>query len=65
MKFTFICESPLFEGTKTKVIHEFEGEMLPEVLNAFEYFLKGASFHFDGGVDIMNDEQNDRPKSKR
>ena len=34
---------------------------LSEVLEQFEYFLKGCSYVFDGHVDIINDEEDNDP----
>ena len=30
-------------------------ETLPQLLEAFEQFLRGCGFHFDGHIDIVND----------
>jgi len=38
-----------------KISHEFEAESLDEVLGQFTDFLRGAGFHFDGNVEIVND----------
>lgn len=34
---------------------------LSEVLEQFEYFLKGCSYVFDGHVDIINEEEDNEP----
>jgi len=34
---------------------------LSEVLEQFEYFLKGCSYVFDGQVDIVNEEEDNQP----
>jgi hypothetical protein len=35
--------------------------LLSEVLEQFEYFLKGCSYVFDGHVDIINEEEDNEP----
>lgn len=64
MKFIFVCKHADVNGNKVEIQHTFEGEQLSDVLNAFQFFLKGVSFHFDGEVDIVN-ETNDQPESNR
>jgi hypothetical protein len=56
-KFTLICDHGEF-GTPLKNTTEFEVDFLPEVLENFELFLRGAGFVFDGKVEI-NDESSD------
>ena len=53
-KFTFISEEPL---NRSKVTVEFESVSLMEVIEQFEYFLRGSSFVFDGYVDIVEPEE--------
>tara|TARA_Y100000996_G_C22279341_1_gene543381 strand:- start:119 stop:460 length:342 start_codon:yes stop_codon:yes gene_type:complete len=38
--------------------HSTTEETLGEVLNAFELFLKGAGFHFDGHLEFVDDYNN-------
>lgn len=52
-KITFICEH--HDGSKITL--ERSGDsVLPEVLESFEFFLKGAGFHFDGYLDFVQDD---------
>jgi len=51
-KFTFICEHD--DGTKNT--HECDEVFLPNVLENFEAFLRGATFHFNGHLDFFNEE---------
>lgn len=55
MKFTFTSVSE-YSGTKTTV--EFEAETLGEIVEHFEAFLKGGGFHFNGYLDLTEDEPN-------
>lgn len=47
-KYTFICEH--WDGSKVTI--EKESDTLSDVLESFEFFLKGAGFIIDGAVDI-------------
>lgn len=38
---------------------EIEATTLTEILESFEYFLKGSGFHFEGRVCIDDDENCD------
>jgi len=38
-----------------KVSHEFEADTIEEVCSQFEDFLRGAGFHFDGHIDLVDD----------
>lgn len=38
-----------------KITHEFEADTIEEVCAQFEDFLRGAGFHFDGHLDIVED----------
>ena len=51
-KFTFICEHD--DGTKNT--HECDEVFLPNVLENFESFLRGATFYFNGHLDFFNEE---------
>jgi hypothetical protein len=53
-KFTLICDQGEF-GTPLKTTTEFEVDFLPEVLENFELFLRGAGFVFDGKVEIYDE----------
>ena len=52
---TFTCENrnPWDESLDSKVTFETNKETLPEILEDFEMFLRGAGFHFDGQIDIV------------
>ena len=58
-KFTFISDFVPYNmdrvNTATKITHEFETSSLDEILGQFTDFLRGAGFHFDGNVEIVND----------
>jgi len=58
-KFTFISDFVPYSmdkvNTATKITHEFEASSLDEILAQFTDFLRGAGFHFDGNVEIVND----------
>jgi hypothetical protein len=62
-KFTFICQEesmPFAHSIQTKRTVEFNAETLDSILNEFEMFLRGAGFHFNGQLDIVNvDEWNE------
>ena len=52
------------EGSDGSVIkYEFDALMLSEILENFEYFLKGCAFHFNGVVDIVTEEDDFPVKS--
>jgi hypothetical protein len=62
-KFTFVCQEesmPFVHSTQSKRTVEFNAETLDSILNEFEMFLRGAGFHFNGQLDIVNvDEWNE------
>jgi hypothetical protein len=62
-KFTFICQEesmPFAHSIQSKRTVEFNAETLDSILNEFEMFLRGAGFHFNGQLDIVNvDEWNE------
>jgi len=75
-KFTFICQEesmPFAHSVQTKRTVEFEAETLNDIVNEFEMFLRGAGFHFDGNLDIVDesqwesisDEEDDREESNQ
>lgn len=43
-------------GPMETVIHITHNDSLSEIINDFEYFLRGAGFHFDGSLDIVTDD---------
>ena len=64
MKMTFTCEHydwDDFTGKQkdpiSKVVFETKNVELTEILTDFEQFLRGAGFHFDGNLDIVEDER--------
>lgn len=44
----------------THVLNE-EHASLPEVIKAFEYFLRGCGYHFDGGLEIVDSDGQETP----
>jgi hypothetical protein len=63
MKFTLKCEHfeyDIYSGKEldvnNTVTHEFRGESLSTILENFESFLRGNGFHFEGNLDIVNDD---------
>jgi hypothetical protein len=59
-KFTFICEEqsiPFSDSASSKRTVEFNTELLDQILNEFEHFLRGCGFHFNGQLDFVNDEE--------
>lgn len=50
---------------QSKIIHITEDHVdLPTVLEAFQDFLKGCGYFFDGYIDIVNDEEVNKVKQK-
>ena len=46
------------EYKDSKITHEFDGQTdLYDVIEQFEHFLRGAGFHFEGHLDIVNEEE--------
>lgn len=41
----------------TKVIIQLDANSLPELLEAFEDFLRASSFSFDGHLEIVKDDE--------
>lgn len=54
-KFTFICDS----GNGDVVTYQCQKILLHEVVESFEYFLKGIGYHFTGNLDFF--DENDEP----
>jgi hypothetical protein len=58
-KFTFICEEepmPFAANVLTKRVFEFNAVSLNDVIQEFEYFLRGAGFCINGTLDIVPEE---------
>ena len=51
-KYTLIAEYP--DGGK--VTREFNQEYLPDVIQEFDYFLRGVGFYYTGVIDIVEEE---------
>jgi hypothetical protein len=51
-KFKFICEEADYYSSKSIRTTEFSAVLLEDILKEFEYFLRGAGFHFEGNVVI-------------
>jgi hypothetical protein len=59
MKFTLICEeTDAYYSVVSKKTSEFEHDVLDDIVSEFEYFLKGAGFHFNN-ILIHSDEYED------
>jgi len=57
-KYTFTCQhTDLYGKNIDKVVYEKDADTLTSVLEAFEYFLKGSGFVFDGVVDIVRPDE--------
>jgi hypothetical protein len=59
-KFTFVCQEesmPFVHSIQSKRTVEFNAETLDDILNEFEMFLRGAGFHFEGRLDIVNEDE--------
>lgn len=58
MKYKFIHIETDLQGKETgKVLSmEFSADSLDNVLENFEYFLRGSGFHIDGTLEVVNDE---------
>lgn len=44
--------------TGNQMLTSFHADTLDQIMERFEYFLKGSGFHFDGKVDIVTDDIN-------
>jgi len=62
-KFTFISEDLDLNGFKSgsKLTKDFSCEYLDDVISEFEMFLRGAGYHFEGTLDIV---ENTKPNSR-
>lgn len=58
-KYTFTCEYTDLSGQPdgSKITLEVQEVALMNVIEAFERFLKGAGFMFDGYLDIVNEDE--------
>lgn len=58
MKYYFVYKETDLMGKETgkTITHQFETDTLSDMLENFEDFLKGAGFHFEGHVDITNED---------
>jgi hypothetical protein len=63
-RYTFICEHFDYDiyrseemDVASKHTTEFRADDLNTMLQNFELFLRGAGFHFDGTIDIVNEEE--------
>lgn len=62
MKMKFICEhmgqssTGYFDKVTQRLEYETHNESLHEILEDFEYFLRGSGFHFEGQLTIQNDD---------
>lgn len=56
-KFTLMCEhlSPMNDSVESKHVVEFNKESLNDVLEQFEFFLRGSGFYFNGNLDFVDD----------
>jgi hypothetical protein len=66
-KFTFVCQEesmPFVHTIQSKRTVEFNAETLNDILNEFEMFLRGAGFHFDGRLDIVNEDDYIQPEEE-
>jgi len=61
-KFTFMCEDepmPFADAVTTKRTFEFSAVSLNDIIQEFEYFLKGAGFYINGTLDVVPEEECD------
>ena len=58
-KYTFICEQesdPYADIVESKRTVEFYADSLNQILSEFETFLRGSGYHFDGNIDVVEEE---------
>ena len=56
-KFTFVCEDagPVFVGSKIdKTTKEFYAGSIKDIVQEFEYFLRGCGYEFEGNISLKN-----------
>lgn len=59
-KYKFIKTMTSIDGGPMEtVIHITHSVSLGEIINDFEYFLRGAGFHFNGGLGVVEDDKSD------
>lgn len=51
--------------TGNQMSTSFHADTLDQMLEKFEYFLKGSGFHFDGKIDIVEDQIEDQTPSEK
>lgn len=51
----FVPDSLDRSNSAVKITHEFEADTIEEICSQFEDFLRGAGFHFDGHLEIVDD----------
>lgn len=65
--FTKTCDSEsYFDSTKvsidyTEVTVKTSAEQLTDIISAFEDYLRGCGFHFDGRLELVDDDTDDLP----
>ena len=61
-KFTLIAEHEDANGNvESRITSEFRAELWDDALTAFEEFLRGTGYYFDGHFELVNgDDTNDR-----
>ena len=58
-KFTFICEheTPFKPGVSVaKITYESNREVLDEVIEDFQDFIRGCGYYFDGSLQVVDEE---------
>lgn len=53
-KYTFVADHSYNLDTHV-VTHTFNSEHISDVIANFEQFLRGAGYHFDGNIEIVDD----------
>jgi hypothetical protein len=62
--FTY-TRDPLNKFDHTEVIVKTEAEQLADVVSAFESYLRGCGFHFEGQrLELVDDDTDDLPKDE-
>lgn len=59
MKYTFIMQETNLQNelVGNKLTSEFNADTIDEILEKFQYFLKGSGFFFDGTLRIDDEEE--------
>ena len=65
-KYTLISETsdPRLPGLTSKITHEFEAELLPDVIMYLDAFLRGCGFVFRGQLEIIEDAYDEETLKK-